>query len=119
MVTFAYGEAAMQGDQFAVPVPNDLEGRYYIPVDVTGYTASLEIRAYPLLEDPPVVSLSQGAGIDVTPLAGLFKVTQETTDTMDVWDPDQYEYSLVITSPTSEIIEVARGTLTLEPQIVT
>ena len=111
LATFVYGKLVAAGTTNAIVIPNDPQGRYYLPTDITGYTAKLDVAAWPTLS--PVVSLAIGTGLDITANQDLIKVAQDTTS----WDYDQVEYSLELTSPSSEITEIARGTISLEQAI--
>lgn len=110
--TIAYGTLAGPNDVGAVAVPNDPKGRYYIPVDITGYTVKLEVVDQP--GGTVMDTLTPGSGLTVTLSQGLIAV-----ETIADWAPDTVEYACVITSGGGRKIEIGRGTIYLEPQIVT
>lgn len=109
--TFVYGFPAKSTDVGAVVIPNDPKGRYYIPVDISSWTPKLEVVDEPggTVED----TLTVGAGLTFTGAQGLIAVS----DLAD-WTPDVVQYGLII-SLGSVVTEIGRGSIYLEPQIVT
>lgn len=111
LYTYAYGFAAKASDVGAVAVPNDIKNRYYIPVDITGYTVSLVVVDE--LSGTVLDTLSSGSGLTVTANQGLVAIEKLAT-----WTPDTVQYGCNIVSGGGRKIELGRGTLYLEPQIV-
>ena len=87
------------------------------PVNITGYTAALQIRTSPLARTY-VLSLTTGAGITITGATGLIAVHATATQTAAITN-GKYAYDLEITSPASPAIvtRLVQGTVEISPQV--
>ena len=78
------------------------------PVNITNYSAALQLRSYP---DAPTAALSLtsagGAGITITGATGLVAIHATATQTRAI-DEGTYYYDLEITSPASPTAIVTR-----------
>jgi hypothetical protein len=107
------------GSQFTVT--NPATGTYinggvaYAPVNVTGYTAALQLRSLP--ESPTtVLSLTSSSGITVGTTNGLFAVHATAVQTMGI-DEGIYYYDIEITSPTNVVTRLAQGQIVVTAEV--
>ena len=86
------------------------------PVNVTSYTAELQMRSLP--QDPTaVLTLTSAAGqISVTGLDGEFAVHATATQTRAI-DEGTYYYDIEITSPTGIVTRLAQGQIVVTPEV--
>ena len=85
------------------------------PVNITGYTAALQIRSLP--QSPTaVLSLTSASGITITGATGTIEVTATAAQTGDI-DEGPYYYDLEITSPTGVVTRVAQGQVVVSAQV--
>lgn len=86
------------------------------PVNVTGYTAELQMRSLP--SDPTaVLSLSTtGGAISVTGASGEFAVHATANQTRAI-DEGTYYYDIEITSPTGIVTRLAQGQIVVTPEV--
>lgn len=111
--------ATSNGNQFTVT--NGATGTYinggiaYAPVNVTGYTAALQIRSLPESAST-VLSLSSGSGITVGTNNGLFEVHATATQTRAI-DEGTYFYDIEITSPTGIVTRLAQGQVIVSAEV--
>ena len=86
------------------------------PVDVTNYTAELQVRSLP--SDPTaVLSLSTtNGGIAVTGVSGTFAVHATAAQTR-VIDEGTYYYDIEITSPSGIVTRLAQGQVIVTPEV--
>ena len=110
---------AATGSQFTVL--NAATGTYinggiaYAPVNVTGYTAALQLRSLP--ESPTtVLSLTSSSGITVGTTNGLFAVHATAIQTANI-DEGIYYYDIEITSPTSVVTRLAQGQIVVSAEV--
>jgi len=82
------------------------------PVDLTGYTAKMQVR--PQTENgAPVLDLSTGgSGITLGGASGTILVTAPAATTRAI-APGEYVYDLELTSPTGVVTTIVAGTFTL------
>ena len=84
-------------------------------VNITGYTAALQIRSLP--QSPTsVLSLTSGSGITITGATGTIAVTATAEQTGNI-DEGPYYYDLEITSPTGVVTRVAQGQVVVSAQV--
>lgn len=103
-------------------VTNPATGTYisggvaYAPVDVSNYTAALQIRSLPS-SATPVLSLTNGNGITVGTTNGLIEVHATAVQTTAI-DEGPYYYDIEITAPISGIVtRLAQGKVTVIPEV--
>lgn len=74
-------------------------------IDLTGYTAKMQMRSTP--DDDPVLSLTEISGITIDAEAGDVTVSADTDDI----DPGDYLFELVITSGGGDSYVLVRGSI--------
>ena len=86
------------------------------PVNITGYTAALQVRTSPLAKTY-VLSLTNGSGITITGATGLIAVHAAASQTNAITN-GKYTYDLEISSPASPAIvtRLVQGTIEVSPQ---
>jgi hypothetical protein len=85
------------------------------PVNITSYTAALQLRSLP--SDPTaVLSLTSGSGITITGSTGTIAVSATAAQTGAI-DEGPYFYDLEITSPTGIVTRVAQGQVVVSAQV--
>jgi len=85
------------------------------PVNLTGYTAALQIRTSPLAATA-VLSLTTGSGITITGATGLIAVHATAAQTAAILN-GKYSYDLEITAPiTSVVTRIVQGTIEVSAQ---
>lgn len=90
-------------------------GIAYAPVNLTGYTAALQLRSLP--SDPTaVLSLTTGSGITLTPLTGQIDIHATATQTRDI-DEGTYYYDLEITNLSGIVTRVAQGQIIVSAEV--
>jgi hypothetical protein len=85
------------------------------PVNITGYTAALQLRSLPQ-SATAVLSLTTGSGITITGAAGLVAVHATAVQTGAIVAGDYY-YDLEITSPQGIVTRLVQGQAILNPQV--
>ena len=86
------------------------------PVNITGYSAALQIRTSPLARTA-VLTLEQGDGIAITGATGLIECHATATQTAAITN-GRYAYDIEITSPASgnPVTRLVQGTIEVTPQ---
>jgi hypothetical protein len=72
------------------------------PVNLTGYTAALQLRSLPS-DTVAVLSLTTGSGITITGVSGLVAIQATATQTRAI-DEGVYYYDLEITAPSTGVV---------------
>lgn len=87
------------------------------PVNITGYTAALQIRTSPLAKTT-VLSLTNGNGITITGASGLLRCHATATQTAAITN-GKYAYDIEITSPSPAftVTRLAQGTIEVIAQV--
>ena len=85
------------------------------PVNVTNYTAALQIRTSPLAKTA-VLTLTNTSGITITGNTGTFACHATAAQTTDITN-GRYAYDLEITSPASIVTRLVQGTIEVTPQV--
>lgn len=85
------------------------------PVNITSYTAALQIRTSPLAKTT-VLSLGTGTGITITGASGIIAVHATAAQTTAITN-GRYAYDLEITSPQSIVTRLVQGTIEVTPQV--
>lgn len=111
--------ATANSNQFTITNPTT--GTYisggvaYAPVNLTGYTAALQLRSLP--SDPTaVLSLTTGSGITLTALKGQIDVHATAAQTTNI-DEGTYYYDLEITSAGGIVTRVAQGQIIVSAEV--
>jgi hypothetical protein len=84
-------------------------------VNITDYTAALQIRSLPQ-DATAVLSLTSASGITITGATGTIAVTATANQTGNI-DEGPYYYDLEITSPTGVVTRVAQGQVVVSAQV--
>jgi len=86
------------------------------PIDITGYTAALQIRTSPLARTY-VLSLTDEDGITITGDEGLLAIHATALQTADIVN-GKYSYDLEITSPNPSYVvtRLIQGTVEVSAQ---
>jgi hypothetical protein len=85
------------------------------PVNLTGYTAALQLRTSPLASTT-VLSLTTGAGITITGATGLIAVRATAAQTAAITN-GKYSYDLEITAPSTLVVtRIVQGTIEVSAQ---
>lgn len=77
------------------------------PVNITGYTAALQLRSLPQSPDA-VLSLTTGSGITITGATGLVAI-HATANQTRIIDEGDYYYDLEITSNSGIVTRLVQG----------
>jgi hypothetical protein len=85
------------------------------PINVTGYTAALQIRTSPLAKTT-VLSLTNGSGITITGATGLFAIHATAAQTTAITN-GTYAYDMEITSGSGVVTRLVQGTINVSPQV--
>ena len=90
-------------------------GVAYAPVNVTSYTAALQLRSLPE-STTTVLSLTSSAGITVGTTNGLFAVHATAAQTGNI-DEGTYYYDIEVTSPTGVVTRLAQGQVIVSAEV--
>lgn len=85
------------------------------PVNITGYTAALQIRSLPS-SPTAVLSLTNGNGITLGGAAGSIAVHATATQTRTI-DEGPYYYDLEITSDQNVVTRIAQGQVIVSAEV--
>ena len=86
------------------------------PINLTGYTAALQVRS-DASSPTAVLSLSSpSSGITITGATGLVAVTASAAQTGAI-DAGTYVYDLEITSSTGVVTRLVQGQIVVSPQV--
>jgi hypothetical protein len=86
------------------------------PVNVTSYTAALQIRTSPLAKTAVLTLTTQNGGIVVTGNQGKFACHATNLQTAAITN-GRYAYDIEITSPLGVVTRLAQGTIEVSPQV--
>lgn len=90
-------------------------GLAYAPVNLTGYTAALQLRSLP--SDPTaVLSLTTASGITITALTGQIDIHATAAQTTNI-DEGTYYYDLEITSVGGIVTRIAQGQVVVSAEV--
>ena len=112
--------ASRTASQFTVT--NGATGAYisgglaYAPVNLTGYTAELQIRSLPSSPDAVLTLNTSNGGITITALTGNIEVHATATQTRNI-DEGTYYYDIEITSPSGIVTRLAQGQVVISPEV--
>jgi hypothetical protein len=94
---------------------NTTEGTATTPVDLTNWSARMQVRtSYDANE--PVLSLTAGTGITLGGTAGSILIEATATQTAAI-SAGQYVYDLEMVSPASAVTRLVEGTLICDPEV--
>jgi hypothetical protein len=87
------------------------------PVNITGYTAALQIRTSPLAKTAVLTLTSPSNGITITGVSGLIECRATATQTTAITN-GKYAYDIEITAPSTGIVtRLVQGTVQVSPQV--
>jgi hypothetical protein len=86
------------------------------PINLTGYTARMQLRATYTSETPVINLTTENGGIEITPLDGeiLVKMTAAQTEGIPARD---YYYDIEVESADGRVYRVIEGKATVRPEI--
>ena len=88
------------------------------PLDLTGYTAALQVReAYTSSERLISLTTAPNGGITLTPDQGRIDVVIESAVTANLPAPKNGVYDLELTSPSGEITRLLEGKVRITPEV--
>lgn len=85
------------------------------PIDLTTYTARMQVRVSPA-DDDPLVSLTTGSGITLGGAAGTIDITVAATATDD-WDEGRYRYDIEMVSAGGIVTRLLEGPFIVRPEV--
>lgn len=86
------------------------------PINITGYTAALQIRTSPLARTA-VLTLENGSGITITGATGLIECRATAAQTALITN-GKYAYDIEITAPVTGVVtRLVQGTVQVSPQV--
>lgn len=87
------------------------------PVDITGYTAALQIRTSPLAKTAVLTLTSPSDGITITGASGLLECHATAAQTAAITN-GRYAYDIEITAPISGVVtRLVQGTVQVSAQV--
>lgn len=86
------------------------------PINLTGFSAAMQIRQSYAQSATPIVSVSSGSGITLGGAAGTIEVRVPATSTDDI-RAGRYVYDLELTSGGGEVTRLVEGTVTVTPEV--
>jgi len=86
-----------------------------VPMNLTGYTAALQVRSLPSDPDAVLTLTTANGGITITPLTGMVAVTATATQTGAI-DEGTYVYDIEITE-SANVTRLAQGQVIVSPQV--
>lgn len=101
------------------PAPTGTPIADMLPIDLTGYTARMQIRPDYASTTVLVELTTENARITITPAAGTIALYISDTDTSALAFADApavYDLELVPPAP-GDVIRLLRGTVTLSPEV--
>lgn len=86
------------------------------PVNITGYTAALQIRTSPLARTAVLTLTTANSGLVITGNTGTIAAHATNAQTTAITN-GRYVYDLEITSPTGIVTRLVQGTIEVSPQV--
>ena len=87
------------------------------PVNITGYTAALQIRTSPLAATAVLTLTSPSSGITITGATGLIECHATAAQTALITN-GKYAYDIEITAPSTGVVtRLVQGTVQVSPQV--
>ena len=102
-------------------VTNSATGTYIsggiatVPMNLTGYTARLQVRSLPSDPDAVLTLTTENGGITITPLTGFVAVTASATQTGAI-DEGTYVYDIELVNG-SIVTRLAQGQVVVSPEV--
>lgn len=91
-------------------------GLAYAPVNLTGYTAELQIRSLPSSPDAVLTLNTSNGGITITALTGNLEVHATANQTQNI-DEGTYYYDIEISSVSGIVTRLAQGQVVVSPEV--
>lgn len=115
MAAASYDITIEQGATFLLPLLwKDPQGD---PVDLTGYSAKMQVRRKAGSVDPPLLDLSStNGGITLGDAAGTIVITASATQTTAMTGRTGV-YDLELTSPTGVVTRLVEGAVDIHPEV--
>jgi len=91
-----------------------------LPIDLTGYSAKMQVRPDYASTTVLVELTTENDGITITPASGKIDLYISDADTAVLTftaDPAVYDLELVPPAPGGDVIRLLRGTVTLSPEV--
>jgi hypothetical protein len=86
-----------------------------VPMNLTGYTARLQVRSLPSDPDAVLTLTTENGGITITPLTGFVAVTASATQTGAI-DEGTYVYDIELVNG-SIVTRLAQGQVVVSPEV--
>lgn len=86
------------------------------PVNITNYSAALQLRTSPLAKTAALTLTTQNGGLTIQGNLGKVSITATATQTTAL-APQRYVYDLEITSPSQVVTRLLEGTIQVSPQV--
>ena len=87
------------------------------PINLTGYSAALQVRTSPLAKTAVLTLTSPSDGITITALTGLIEVHATAAQTAAITN-GKYAYDIEITAPSTNVVtRLVQGTIEVSPQV--
>lgn len=113
MTAGIYNATIDQGATWSVTVTyTDSTGA---PINLTGYTAAMQVRQQYSSADPDLTLTTANGGIAITPLTGVVVITMTATQTASL-EEGYYVYDVELTSG-SFVDRMMQGQLTVAPEV--
>lgn len=115
MTAGIYNFTLDQGSQYTTTIVyEDPSGN---PIDLTGYTAAMQLREQSASPNPATLTLTSapGGGIVITPLTGTLDITMTTAQT-GALDARFYVYDLELTL-SGVVTRIIQGQITVSAQV--
>lgn len=88
-----------------------------VPVNLTGYTAKLQIRALPDAASPALVTLTDTAGITLGGATGIITPTITAAVTLTLPIVSALRYDLRMTAPSGKVTRLVKGSASVDPAV--
>lgn len=86
------------------------------PVNITNYTAALQMRTSPLAKTAVLTLTTSNAGLTITGNSGTINAHATNVQTSAITN-GKYAYDLEITSPSGVVTRLVQGTVEVSPQV--
>lgn len=122
MISGIYNLYCEQGTTFSrlieIEYPDPVDPTIFFPFDLTGFSASLQVRRT-VESSTSLISLNStnGGGIEIQPndVENALRIYMTATQTSSITSDGVYD--LEIEDPNGSVSRVLRGTFTLSPQV--
>lgn len=86
------------------------------PINLTGYTARMQLRVSYTSEVPVINLTTENGGIEITPLDGEILVNMTATQTAGI-PAREYYYDIEVESADGRVYRVIEGKATVRPEV--